>query len=124
MQQGDLFSLLKPRAAAGWGAVTAWYALGHLAPSELPDAVAAMTRVLGDDGRLVLALEIGATVRHVDELMDHPVDLNFVLHDRDQVLSAVGQAGLVDVEWYVRGGLGEDPEAGTEHLYVLARKRG
>ena len=32
---GNLTGLLRPPAAAGWGAITAWYALVHLAGSEL-----------------------------------------------------------------------------------------
>ncbi len=123
VQVGNLFSLLRPRAAAGWGAVTAWYALVHVAPSELPAAIAAMTRVLADDGRLAVALHVGPDVLHADELMGHQVDLDFVLHDRDTVLAAVRAAGLVDIEWYVRGPLDEDVEVQTERLYVLARKR-
>ncbi|HPZ48986.1 MAG TPA: DUF480 domain-containing protein [Propionibacteriaceae bacterium] len=120
---GDLFDLLKPRAAAGWGAVVAWYALVHLAPSELPTAIAALTRVLATDGHLALALHVGGAVHHVDELMGHEVNLDFVLHDRDAVLAAVRAAGLVDIEWYQRGPLDEDVEVQTERLYVMARKR-
>ncbi len=120
---GDLRTLLKPRAAAGWGAVTAWYALAHLAPSELPGAVAALARTLAADGRLALAVHLGGDLRHLTELHGHQVELDLVHHDRDTVLDAVRRAGLVDVEWYVRGPL-DDVEAQTERLYVLGRRRG
>ncbi len=33
---GDLTNLLRPRAAAGWSAITAWYAFAHMATSEFP----------------------------------------------------------------------------------------
>jgi len=118
---GDLTELLRPPAAVGWGAVTAWYALVHLAGSELAPAVAALTRVLAPGGWLALAVHAGAEVRHVDELWEQQVDVDFVLHDPDEVLAAVRSTGLVDVEWYLRG-----PYAGaeveTERLYVLARR--
>ena len=39
----------------GWGAITAWYALVHLAGSELAPAVASLTRVLVPGGWLALA---------------------------------------------------------------------
>lgn len=120
-EQGDLTRLLRPRTAPGWGAVLAWYSLVHLAGSELREVVAALARVLDDDGWLVLALHVGDEgVRHVDTLCGEAVDLDFVLHDREQVLDAVRAAGLVDVEWYLRGPY--DVEAQTERLYVLARK--
>jgi hypothetical protein len=43
-----------------------------------------------------------------------------VLHDPDAVVSAVRAAGLVDVEWYLRGPL--EGEVETDRLYVLGRK--
>ena len=119
---GDLTSLLRPPAATGWGAVTAWYALVHLAGSELGPAVASMARVLAPGGWLALALHAGAEVRHVDEWWEHAVDVDFVLHDPDDVLAAVRGAGLVEVEWYLRGPY-EGAEVDTERLYVLARRR-
>ena len=118
---GDLTGLLRPPAAVGWGAITSWYSLVHLAGSELAPAVASLTRVLAPGGWLAIALHAGAEVRHRDELWDQPVDVDFVLHDPGEVLAAVRAAGLVDVEWYLRG-----PYAGaeveTERLYVLGRK--
>ena len=62
----------------------------------------------------------GVEVRRVETLCGEAVSMDFVLHDRDQVLAAVRGAGLVDVEWYQRGPY--DVEAQTERLYVLARR--
>ena len=119
---GDLTGLLRPPAAPGWGAVTAWYALVHLAGSEIAPAIASLARVLAPGGWLALALHAGAGVHHADELMDVPVDIDFVLHDPDQVVAAVRAAGLGDVEWYLRGPL--DGEVETERVYVLGRRPG
>ncbi len=98
----------------------AWYALVHLAGSELAGALGALSRVLAPGGWLALAVHTGDEVRHLDELCGEPVDLEFVLHDRAEVLAAVAAAGLVDVEWYLRGPY--DTEVGTDRLYVLARR--
>ena len=118
---GTFTGLLRPPSAAGWGAVTAWYALVHLAASELVPTVASLARVLAPGGWLAIAVHAGDEVRHAEELFGHAVDVDFVLHDPEQVLAAVRGAGLVDVEWYLRG-----PYAGaeveTERLYVLARR--
>jgi uncharacterized protein len=118
---GDLANLLRPRDAAGWSAITAWYALVHLSGSELPAAVAALARVLVPGGILALALHVGEEVRHVDELFGAPVDLEFVLHDASEVVDAVTAAGLVGVEWYLRSPL-PDVEVATDRLYVLGRR--
>lgn len=120
--QGDLRTLLRPVDDAGWGGVLAWYSLVHLSTTELPDAIAGLTRVLKPAGVLVLGLHAGEQVRHIDELwgVDH-LGLDFVLHPPRAVLEAVRQAGLRDVEWYLRGPSVLRDET-TERLYVVARK--
>ena len=118
---GDLRRLGRPASASGWAAVLAWYSLVHLAPSELPDAVAALVRPLAADGWLVLGLHAGTEVRHIDEWFDQQVDLHFVLHDPASVVGIVESAGLVDVEWYLRGPISTRDET-TQRLYVVGRK--
>jgi uncharacterized protein YceH (UPF0502 family) len=120
-QVGDLRRLTRPATSSGWAAVLGWYSLIHLAASELPDAVAALARPLVPSGLLVLGLHAGAEVRHLGEWFDHDVDLDFVLHDPASVVGVVSAAGLVDVEWYLRGPFASRGET-TERLYVVARK--
>lgn len=120
-QVGDFRQLLRPTTQDGWGAVLAWYALVHLAASELPSAIASLVRPLRVGGWLVLALHAGTEVRTITEWFGHDVDLDFVLHDPAEVVAIVERAGLRDVEWYRRGPVTARGEA-TERLYVLARK--
>ncbi|HEX4977222.1 MAG TPA: DUF480 domain-containing protein [Nocardioides sp.] len=118
---GDLRRLSLPPTSAAWAAVLAWYSLIHLAASELPEALAALTRTLAPGGWLVLALQAGAEVRHVDEWFGRAVELDVVLHEPAPVVGLVEAAGLVDVEWYLRGPLRERGET-TQRLYVVGRK--
>ena len=117
----DLRRLLRPRTAAGWSAITAWYALVHLTESELPAAISALASTLVSGGLLALAVHIGPETRHVTDLLGHIVDVDFVLHDPDVVLAAVAAAGLEVSEWYVRSPV-PDVESETSRLYVVARK--
>jgi uncharacterized protein YceH (UPF0502 family) len=118
---GDLRRLTRPAASSGWAAVLGWYSLIHLAASELPDAVAALVRPLAAGGWLVLGMHAGTEVRHLDEWFGHRVDLDFVLHDRAFVVEVVESAGLVDIEWYLRGPVTARDES-TQRLYVVGRK--
>ena len=118
---GDLRRLSRPATSAAWAAVLAWYSLIHLAASELPDAVAALARPLAPGGWLVLGLHAGAEVRHLGDWFGHEVDLDVVLHDPAFVVGLVEAAGLVDVEWYLRGPLSARGET-TQRLYVIGRK--
>jgi uncharacterized protein len=118
---GDLRRLSRPATSGGWVVVLAWYSLIHLAASELPDAVAALVRPLAPGGWLVLGLHAGAEIRHLNEWFGHQVDLDFVLHDPAFMVGVVESAGLVDIEWYLRGPLTARGET-TQRLYVIARR--
>ncbi len=118
---GDLRSLMRPPDDDGWGAVAAWYSLIHLAPSELPDAVAALNRPLRPGGWLVIALHAGTGTSDPEAWFDVEVDVTFVFHDRAHVQSVLEGAGLVDVEWYHRSANVARGET-TERFYLLARK--
>ncbi len=118
---GDLRHLTRPEASSGWSVVLSWYSLIHLAASELPAAVAALARPLDPGGWLVLGLHAGAEVRHVEEWYGRRVDLTFVLHDPAYVVDVVEAAGLVDVEWYLRGPVSSRDET-TQRLFVVGRR--
>jgi len=118
---GDLRRLSRPAASSGWAAVLGWYSLIHLAASELPEAVAVLARPLAPDGWLVLAMHAGAEVRHLDEWFGHEVDLDFVLHEPAFVVGMVEAAGLVDIEWYLRGPVTARGET-TERVNIVGRK--
>ncbi|QIG43000.1 DUF480 domain-containing protein [Nocardioides anomalus] len=120
-QVGDLRRLMRPTSAPGWSAVLAWYSLIHLAGSELPEALGALTRPLAPGGWLVVALHTGAEVRHHDDWFGAPVDLDFVLHDPAAVIALLERVGLSDLEWYHRGAIARRQEA-TDRLYVVGRK--
>ena len=118
---GDLRRLGRPPTSSGWAAVLGWYSLIHLAASELPDAMAALVRPLDPGGWLVLGMHAGTEVRHLDEWFGHDVHLDFVLHEPTFVVGIVEAAGLVDVEWYLRGPLTARGET-SQRLYVVGRK--
>ena len=121
-QVGRFHQLLRPRTAAAWGAIVAWFSFVHLAPSELSHTLRTVTATLRPGGVLALAVHLGSEVRQVRDLCGVAVDVEFVLHDRSQVVAAVAAAGLTVEEWYVRSPLPD--EAQTVRLYLLARRPG
>jgi uncharacterized protein len=120
---GDLRRLTRPATSSGWAAVLGWYSLIHLAASELPAAVSSLARPLAPGGWLVLAVHAGGEVRHLEEWFGQGVDLRFVLHEPAFVVGVVEGAGLVDVEWYLRGPLIARGET-NQRLYVVGRTPG
>lgn len=118
---GDLRELMRPANDDGWGAAVAHYSLVHLTDSELRDAIGHLVRVLRPGGWLLVGDHVGPEVRHLDQWWDTPVDLDFVLHDPVVVRQAFLDAGLTDVEWWIRG---RDETAGesSDRFYALGRK--
>ena len=106
-QVGRFEQILRPRDAAAWGAIICWYAFVHLASSELQPTLRAAVGTLRPGGVLALALHVGQSVLHTEEFLGATVGLDFVLHDRDQVLAAMQGAGLVVDEWYERSPWGQ-----------------
>jgi SAM-dependent methyltransferase len=119
-QVGDLRRLTRPATSPAWAAVLGWYSLIHLAASELPDAVRALVRPLAPGGWLVLGLHAGDEIRHLTDWFGHAVSLDFVLHDPAFVVGLLDTAGLVEIEWYLRGPLTARGET-TQRLYVIGR---
>ena len=119
---GRFDQLLRPRNAAAWGAIVAWYSFVHLAPSELAPTMRSVGSTLRPGGVFAFAVHLGDGVVHASDLLGTPVDVDFVTHDRDEVLAAVTQAGLVLDEWFVRSPV--PSEAQTVRLYVLAHTAG
>lgn len=117
---GDLRRLIRPVDADGWGVVLAWYSLVHLAESELGEAIAALARPVRSGGYMVLALLTGPSTRHVAELWDIPIDLDYVHHDPATVIAAAEAAGLSNLEWYQRGSAPSEGEP-VHRFYLIGR---
>ncbi|WP_231980424.1 class I SAM-dependent DNA methyltransferase [Tessaracoccus coleopterorum] len=49
-ETADQRRLLRPPAASGWGAITAWYSMVHYAPSEVAQQVAYLANLLDEEG--------------------------------------------------------------------------
>lgn len=112
----DQRRLLRPPAAAGWGAITAWYSLIHYTPSELAEQVAYLANLLDEEGVLAIAVNAGNDVSTTAEWLGHDVTTPWVSHDPAQVRAAVVAASLVEIEAYVD--LGED----RDRVFVLAQR--
>lgn len=120
-ETGDLRTLMRPPAAAGWGAVTAWDCLDHFAPSELPAVIAGQARVLMPGGAFAAAVPIGSMVGRAVTASGEELQLPLVQHDRGEVLTAIGAGGLVVDRWYLVG-TAQPPGPVGERLLVLAHR--
>ncbi len=115
---GDLLGL--PAADGEFGAVVAFYSIIHLAPGELPGALAEMHRVLRPGGLALLAFHIGSEVRHFSEWLGHEVDVDFRFYEPDDVAALLRAAGFTLRARLERGAY--PAEVGTCRAYLLAAR--
>jgi len=116
---GSLTAL--PLADASVAAAVAFYCLIHLDDAGLAAASAELHRVLRPGGIALVAIHTGDEVRHVEELVDTPVDLDFRFMSTATLCGAFEHAGLLIEATLERHG---DPavESPTLRAYVLGRR--
>jgi SAM-dependent methyltransferase len=113
---GDLLDL--PAADGEFGAVIAFYSVIHLAPGELPAALAEMYRVLRPGGLALIAFHVGTEVRHFSEWLGHDVDVDFRFHEPRDVTAALEAAGFTLRARLER--VAYPAEVDTRRAYLLA----
>jgi ubiquinone/menaquinone biosynthesis C-methylase UbiE len=118
-RRGDLLQL--PAGDGEFGAVVAFYSIIHLEPGELDRAFAEMHRVLRPRGYALVAFHIGSQVRHLTEWWGHDVDVDFRFFEPQDVLPAIGNAGLTVRARLERTSYPE--EADTRRGYLLAQRQ-
>jgi SAM-dependent methyltransferase len=118
-ETGDMLAL--PLAEASLAGVVAFYAIVHLSPTGLRQALAEMHRVLRPGGRLLLSFHIGEGPLHVEQFLGHSVSLGFVFFTPQAVTDELTQVGFVAVEVIERAPY-PDVEYPSRRAYLFARK--
>ncbi|MEV0246747.1 class I SAM-dependent methyltransferase [Nocardia sp. NPDC050712] len=115
---GDMRKLDVPDAA--WGGIVAFYSIIHLPAAELPAAFAEFHRTLRPGGLILLSFHLGSEVLHLDDMLGHPVDLDFHFFERPQIEALLAEAGfLIDAAVERRA---YPSEVDTQRGYLLARR--
>jgi ubiquinone/menaquinone biosynthesis C-methylase UbiE len=115
---GDLLSL--PAADGEFGAVIAFYSIIHLAPGELPAALAEMYRVLRPGSLALVTFHVGTEVRHFTEWLGQDVDVDFRFYQVDDVIAALEGAGFTVTSRLERTAY--PAEVSTRRAYLLAAR--
>jgi SAM-dependent methyltransferase len=101
-----------------WGGIAALYSIIHIPPAELAAVFAEFHRALQPDGLVLLSFHVGDELRHVTDLWNHPVSLDFHFYERTPVEQALTSAGLVVDAYLERRPYPEEVE--TTRAYLLA----
>jgi len=116
---GSLVAL--PLADGSIGAAVTFYSFIHLDDRGLEAAAAELHRVLRPRGVAIVAVHTGDEVRHVEELVGTPVDLDFRFIPVATLEAALTDAGFaIEATLERRGVAGVESE--TDRAYVVARR--
>jgi SAM-dependent methyltransferase len=103
------------------GGIVAFYAIVHFDLEQVEQAFRGFQRTLRRGGYVLVAFHVGDEVRHVDELLGSPVDMDFVFFQPDDVIARFEAAGLEVQETTLRYPY-PDVEVATRRAYILARR--
>ncbi len=117
--QADMCSLCA--ADNSLAGILAFYAICHLANTELDTMFAEIFRVLRPGGTVFLAFHIGDHSLHVDEFLGNPSDIDFQFFEVEDVLSSLTRVGFIDVESNERAPY-PDVEHQSHRAYIFASK--
>jgi uncharacterized protein (DUF952 family)/ubiquinone/menaquinone biosynthesis C-methylase UbiE len=118
-QSGDFKHL--EVADGAWAGIVALYSLVHLPHDQVQPTLREFYRVLRPGGLFLLAFHAGSEVRHATDWWGHPVDLDFVFFETNDMLAYLWGAGF-DTEFHAERDPYPEAELQTRRGYILARK--
>jgi len=119
-QVGDMTSLeLEDGTLAG---IAAFYAIVNIPRDSLLTVFKEMFRVLQAAGLLLLSFHIGEEVVHPDELLGHPISMDFFFFQPHLIKGLLETAGFVIEEIIEREPYAPGIEYQSRRAYIFARK--
>ncbi len=118
--QGDMRSL--PVNDNTWSGIAAFYAIVHLPPRDLVQALREMLRVLVPGGRLLLSFHIGKDTSQVEDLWDSGAALEFHFFRVESVTGYLREAGFDIEEIIEREPYAPEVEYQSRRAYIFAQK--
>ena len=120
IRQGDMLALDVTNGA--WAGIVAFYSIIHIQRTDVVRALRELGRCLRPGGPLLMSFHIGDEVVHLDELWDHPVNMDFIFFRTDEMLGYLTDAGFA-VDDTVERDPYPDVEYQSRRAYILAIKR-
>jgi SAM-dependent methyltransferase len=118
-RQADMTALPVPDES--WDGIIAFYSLIHVPREGMVATLREFRRVLRPRGLVLLAFHIGSEVVHLDEFLGHPVAVDFVLFQSDEIEAYLDAAGFEVALTTQRDPYPPEVEHQSRRGYILAR---
>ena len=120
IHQGDMLSLDVPDES--WAGVVAFYSIIHIPRNDVVRALSELRRCLRPGGSLLMSFHIGDEVVHLEELWEHPVNMDFIFFQPDEMFGYLDGAGF-NVEETLERDPYPDVEYQSRRAYISAIRR-
>jgi SAM-dependent methyltransferase len=120
-QRGDMLALTDV-ADNCYGGIAAFYSIVHIPRRKVAQAFRELKRVLRPKGVLLLTFHIGQEIKHLDELLDKEVSLDFFFFETEEVKDYLRTAGFELEEAIERDPYSKEVEYQSRRAYIFARK--
>ena len=117
-EKADILNLNYPDNS--FGSAIAFYSIVHFDYEQLKTAFKEIKRVLVDDGQFLFTFHIGNNIVHLDNFLDHQVNIDFYFFETAKIKDLLTTAGFEIVDIIERQPY-KDIEYQSERAYIWVR---
>ena len=117
-ETADILSLQYPDNF--FGSAIAFYSIVHFDYSQIKIAVKEVRRVLKDNGQFLFSFHIGDSKIHLDNFLDHPVNIDFYFFEISRITDLLTETGFEIIDTIERAPYAETEYPG-KRAYIWAR---
>jgi ubiquinone/menaquinone biosynthesis C-methylase UbiE len=104
-----------------FGSAIAFYSIVHFDYDQVRTALKEIKRVLVDKGELLFSFHIGDNIVHLDNFLDHDVEIDFYFFEVAKIKNILEETGFEIVDIIVRQPY-KDVEHQSERAYIWTKK--
>ncbi len=117
-ERADMLDLKYPDKR--FGSAIAFYSIVHFDYAQIKVAFKEIKRVLADNGQFLFSFHIGDNVVHLDEFLDHAVNIDFYFFEVEKIIDLLKETGFDIIDAIERQPY-PDVEYPSRRAYIWAK---
>jgi len=120
-ETADMLELKFPDST--FGSAIAFYSIVHFDYGQIKTSFREINRVLIQKGEFLFSFHAGEQVVHLDDFLEHKVNIDFYFFDPDKITSLLAETGFDIIDVIERDPY-QDVEHPSQRAYIWARSKG